>query len=616
MLFSRLRVQNFQSISDSGDLDLGPITLLVGRNNTGKSALLRAVYMLQEGAPYRSEDIRLGADETKMKLSFDRFPPNALPGFGETVPATADYYPRGGLLELTANRRNELSISLISTDSSETKKIHRWSSKEPFNLIYPSLARRHQQYYQEQPTLESASTVHAQDSNLVARVAALSTAQIPEAEKFRNLCQNVLGFTVDVLLGQAQNQSQKLGIQVTRFTSVPLESMGAGVSSVLSLLVSLCDAKDKLFLIEEPENDLHPQALKSLLDAIVTASNSNQFLITTHNSVVLTRLGSAETTIVLQTTSDNLRLPTSTYSLVSSPDERLDILRRLGYELADFYLGAGWLIFEESSAERIIREWFIPWFAPALGNLHTVAAKGASRVTALAQALGEMLIFAHLEPVYMYRAWILVDGDDAGKQVVERLRATFDGWPPENFSHWDEPEFESYYPDQFKERVAEIRSTADKRQRQEMKKALLHDVLGWISEDPEAARSEFEKSAADVISHLTRIAAQINIRAVLPGAVLFCDVGNVGHGFTPLPCTELAGHLADRDTEARLALLLSIPSRSLNTRTVDLRAPGRLQLHAEVEYRLSVRQRARGEPAAPGTMEHPAQLTREMLGLA
>lgn len=199
--------------------------------------------------------------------------------------------------------------------------------------------------------------------------------------------------------------------------------------------------------------------------------------------------------------------------MVSSPEERLDVLQWLGYELADFYLGAGWLIFEESSAERIIREWFIPWFAPALGSLHTVAAKGASRVTALAQALGEMLIFAHLEPVYRYRAWILVDGDDAGKKVVEKLRSTFTGWPSENFSHWDEPEFESYYPDQFKERVAEIRSTADKQQRQVMKKALLHDVLDWISEDPEAARSEFEISAADVISHLTRIAAQVNIRA-------------------------------------------------------------------------------------------------------
>lgn len=181
MLFNRLRIQNFQSISDSGDLDLGPITLLVGRNNTGKSALLRAVYMLQEGALYKSEDIRLGTDEAKLKLSFDQFPPNVITKPGETVPATVDEYPQGGLLELTGNRGNGLDISLTPTGSSKSKKILRWSSREPYNLIYPSLARRHQQYYQEQPTLESASTVYAQDSNLVARVAALSTAQIPEA---------------------------------------------------------------------------------------------------------------------------------------------------------------------------------------------------------------------------------------------------------------------------------------------------------------------------------------------------------------------------------------------------------------------------------------------------
>jgi predicted ATP-dependent endonuclease of OLD family len=492
MLFSHLRIQNFQSISDSGELNLGPITLLVGRNNTGKSAILRAVYSFQEGAPNRTDDIRLGSTWAKIELKFNRLPPYMLRFVGDSIDVVdIDKYKEGGRLRLNYSRENEWDVTIVPAEGDGADEFMRFPSREPFNLIYPSLARRHQQYYQQQPTIESASTISPQDSNLVARVAALATAQIPEAETFRRLCKDVLGFTVDVLLGQQQNQNQQLGIQVNRFNSVPLESMGAGVSGVLGLLVSLCDAKDKLFLIEELENDLHPQALKALLDAIIEASESNQFLISTHSSIVLTRLGAVPETVVLRTASDNLRLPTSEYIKVTSPEGRLELLRWLGYDLADLYLGSGWLIFEESSAERIIREWFIPWFAPSLRKLHTIGAKGASRVTQLAQALGEMLVFAHREPMYKHRAWVLVDGDEIGKGVVNTLRETFPSWPPDNFSHWAEPEFECYYPARFKDRVLEIRQMNDRPRRREMKRSLLTDLVEWIEQDPrDTAKSD------------------------------------------------------------------------------------------------------------------------------
>jgi predicted ATP-dependent endonuclease of OLD family len=504
MIFTSLRVQNFQSIVDSGELKLGQINLLIGRNNTGKSALLRAVYMIQEGSSRSTDNIRLGPDAAQVSLAFDRLPSNMYGGH-ELGAVTRDSFKGGGVISLAYNRHNAFEINLIPADGSEGGEVTQWTSREPYNLIYPSLARRQPQHYQQQPTLESATTVYPQDSNLVSRVAAFATAQIPEAERFRTLCKEVIGFTVDVLLGHQQNQNQQLGIQVNRFESIPLEAMGAGVSSVLGLLVSLCDAKNKLFLIEEPENDLHPHALKALLDAIITASKDNQFIITTHNSIVLTRLGATPGTVVLETSRDNVRIPSSTYRVVSSSEERLEVLRQLGYGFADFYLGEGWLIFEESSAERIIRDWLIPWFVPKLGRLKTVAASGTSRVSALVQALAEMLIFSHLEQMYKYRAWVLVDGDESGKQVVEKLRAKYASWPGENFSSWSKEEFESYYPERFQGQVATIKLTSDAARRRELKNNLLQEVIDWIIQEPQAARQEFEKSAADVIERLTKI---------------------------------------------------------------------------------------------------------------
>jgi len=73
-MFTSLLVQRFRSIADSGELPLGPITLLVGRNNSGKSALIRSVYRLQEGDPYQEKDMRIGELTSRMVMKFEEIP--------------------------------------------------------------------------------------------------------------------------------------------------------------------------------------------------------------------------------------------------------------------------------------------------------------------------------------------------------------------------------------------------------------------------------------------------------------------------------------------------------------------------------------------------------------
>lgn len=46
MQLAQVHITNFQSIQDSTEFDVGDVTCLVGKNEAGKSALLKAIYRL------------------------------------------------------------------------------------------------------------------------------------------------------------------------------------------------------------------------------------------------------------------------------------------------------------------------------------------------------------------------------------------------------------------------------------------------------------------------------------------------------------------------------------------------------------------------------------------
>src|SRR5262249_19596834 len=156
-----------------------------------------------------------------------------------------------------------------------------------------------------------------------------------------------------------------LGIPVGKHDFIYVEDMGEGVSSLLGLIASLCMADGNLLLIEEPENDIHPEGLKALLRSIVEKSANNQFIVSTHSNIVTKHLGAAPGGKVFKVELNYQpgQVPTSTIEEIpGTPEARIDVLRELGYELYDFDLWNGWLILEEASAERIIRDYLIPWF--------------------------------------------------------------------------------------------------------------------------------------------------------------------------------------------------------------------------------------------------------------
>lgn len=83
---------------------------------------------------------------------------------------------------------------------------------------------------------------------------------------------------------------------ITEFDSIPYSNAGRGLQCLLKTELALNNIntnKDKIILIEEPENHLSYSNINNLSDIIQVNSNkkSSQIIISTHSSFVLNKWG-------------------------------------------------------------------------------------------------------------------------------------------------------------------------------------------------------------------------------------------------------------------------------------------------------------------------------------
>ncbi|GAA4590148.1 hypothetical protein GCM10023194_46290 [Planotetraspora phitsanulokensis] len=500
MKINNASIQNYKSFEKSGWIPLRQINVLVGKNNAGKSAFIRAINLMQTNAEMTVSDIRLGNTECVVTLQLT------------DVDSRHFQFDTPNLLEkgtLTIRYGNVQNGSLSTTSPSLSfggGEINAGfiPAQEPDNFIYTYLSKRKVRAFDQAVDRMRTLGVEKDLRFLVSKVARLANSSHERSAEYDRLCQKILGFRVST---HASPEGMQAGIPVGRFDYIPIESMGEGVSSLLGLITDLCIAENNLFLIEELENDIHPEGLKTILEAIIDKSQTNQFIISTHSNIVTKYLGAAQDSTVLSVESTYIphAVPTSNISPIEATREaRMSILRQLGYELYDFDLWEGWLILEESSAEVIIKDFLIPWFTPKLSRIRTIAAGGTSKVEATFEDFRRLFLFTHLETQYRGRAWVVVDGDESGKSIITKLQKKYgNAWPTDHFRAFSEADFERYYPERFASKIDEAlaKSHNDK---PAAKKSLLEEVKRWCDEDP-AAKTAFEKSAHEVVELLKSI---------------------------------------------------------------------------------------------------------------
>jgi energy-coupling factor transporter ATP-binding protein EcfA2 len=497
MYVKRLNIENFRSIENvSGSLELGKLNILIGANNAGKSSILKALSLIQ-GNSTNHLDIRTAAQFARIQIYLNDIPRH------HPILQNRDYYD--GVIAITLHKNG--SRDFILDFGGGGLSGNAFPPIEPHHFIIPFLSKRKTAQFNQDVREQHAKAISDDLQYLSAKLSRISTPGYPSHEIYKRTCIEVLGFLVSAI---PSDSGLRPGIYLDDGSTLPIEQMGEGVPHIVAFLISLADSKGKLFLIEELENDLHPKALKAILDLIIESSKNNQFVISTHSNIVVRHLASVTGSKLYNIKTVPGLLPTKAeVKLVPSTVEaRVEVLRELGYSFADFELWDGWLILEEASAERVIRDYLIPWFVPELTRIRTLSTGGADAVEPTFNDFNRLVRFTHLEEAYRNKGWVRVDGDSKGVDIIVRLKNSYSTWEPNRFATYKESQFEKYYPHVFAE---EVRSALGQegQKRREAKKLLLEKVRAWLDEDRARAEDALKESADEIIKDLQVIAKQL-----------------------------------------------------------------------------------------------------------
>ena len=330
-----LNVRSFRK----ANIEFAPgINLLLGPNNAGKSTILKCLQKLQQGS-LNKEDIRKTFDTAKihievaeitspyfslLKVNAEKNPvwDNKEIVFGIYSRADKSEHQEKFLLDDDDDVLiKEDDILLVESTrraayGTEFTEFRGFSDMEnENNFIFPFLSKRKTQYYATQGGFDAAYRVTDDLRNLPSKIQLLNNGSHPSSKEFIKHCIDILGFEIGTVPSSNSNE-QKIGLVAKHGENIYLESMGEGVANILGLLAILLTEDNKLFLIEEIENDIHPEALKKLLNIITEKSKNNQFIISTHSNIVLKYLASSNGAKIFYidskiVTKDKVNIPTS-----------------------------------------------------------------------------------------------------------------------------------------------------------------------------------------------------------------------------------------------------------------------------------------------------------------
>jgi predicted ATPase len=373
MRLDQMRAQRYRSLRDV-TLDVGPLTVLIGTNASGKSNILDALRFLAVGV--REKDFRVAVGQRGGLLSL-AWKGDFISDIRLTMQFSSDsgsfewilVVRPGGMERFTLDERlwltppNQARTMVLFSEGGQGF----WSSEEgrqvPLAQGETECALAAAAADRSFPGREIAefvagwgffdpspwnlrriaadadsSRLDAFGRNLASRLRAVREASPQTFDQILSAMQRILGTPEKIELRQ-NDLDEWYFVQEETGLRFPVHQIGAssGTLRMLALVTALLgESQSGLIGVEEPENYVHPSALADFAQYLTAASIRLQVLVTTHSPLLLDSLEDPGAVVVVRRDEEGTQIIRE-----SQPDDVRKALVESGFMLGEYHRARG-----------------------------------------------------------------------------------------------------------------------------------------------------------------------------------------------------------------------------------------------------------------------------------
>ena len=330
-MLKRVEIENYRSCRNVILDDLGPMTVLLGRNAVGKTNILHAIQWAAEtatssevrGQGVVTLEVQIGEPvyryslKTNISPAWENEPSEIIESLEiheGNAPARKIFTRKGKDVELFFPEKKEISlgaltpcmpaiVSLFPSDWPVVKVIRSLLSALKRIRYYPleagdiDISRDFISREQHDSWLTRYNATDDPGNSVLLRLLHLWQMKDSLLQEIRDLLGSTgLGLVNDIRLDslESPDDPQKLfylfRFQPSERSGFPFSSLSAGTQRIIRLIVSLLFDQSSVMLIEHPEDSIHRGLLRKVIDVLQGYSDQHQLIISSHSPVVFDTL--------------------------------------------------------------------------------------------------------------------------------------------------------------------------------------------------------------------------------------------------------------------------------------------------------------------------------------
>jgi predicted ATP-dependent endonuclease of OLD family len=434
-------VANYRSITTAYKIDLKNVTVLVGKNNEGKSNLIKALDLAMEILHYVSvtkrrmvpnrsyswtEDFPISLQNSKkLKNKHTEFRLDFLLNDTEVA---AFYNVVGsminGELSIYIVIKQDNTVSITVPKKGKNAKALSNKLAEIAEFIYQHIK------VQYIPAVRSEADAYDVISEIIENeFATTDDEEYKKAEKYIADYQaaklKTLASQIKVPLSKFMPKikgvdigiedrfsrrrpflyGKNIAVSIDDGVKTSLSKKGDGVKSLTTMaILSQTSASNRIIIVDEPENHLHPEAIHYLRKTLYGLSETNQVVISTHNPIFVNR----------NNTSSNIIVDRNE----AKPANRIDEVRKmLGVMMSDNLVYSDYVVVVEGLTDKNVLTKVMaddPILGPMLKS-NQITIRAIAGVHNLKPELYNL-------DRYMCRYMVILDNDEAGKKAAKEAK--------------------------------------------------------------------------------------------------------------------------------------------------------------------------------------------------